>query len=135
MKDFLIAGTGAIGAVVAAALGGWDLALQTLVGFMAVDYMTGLMAAAIFKTSRKTQNGALDSVAGLKGLAKKGMMLAIVYIGFRLDSFIGADVVRYGVIVAFMTNELISIVENAGLMGIPLPPVVLKAIETLNKKV
>jgi len=121
------------GAVVASALGGWDLALQTLFCFMIIDYATGLILAGIFKKSKKN-SGALNSHIGFKGLVKKCVMLLMVIIGYMLDHMIGWDFIRYAVIIAFIANELISIIENASLMGIPIPHVLMQAIEILRKK-
>jgi toxin secretion/phage lysis holin len=63
------------------------------------------------------------------------MMLLFVLIGYRLDIMIGKDYIRDAMIIGFVTNEMISIVENAGLMGVKLPPIVVSAIDILQKKV
>ena len=125
---------GLIGSAVASAFGGWDAGLITLVLFMAIDYISGLLVAGVFKNSEKTDTGALESRAGVKGLCRKGMMLLFVLIGYRLDIMIGKDYIRDAMIIGFVTNEVISIVENAGLMGVKLPPIVVSAIDLLKKK-
>ena len=84
--------------------------------------------------SRKTENGALESGIGWKGLCRKGMTLLFVLIAYRLDLAIGTTYIRDAVVIGFIANELISITENAGLMGIPLPGIIIKAIEVLSKK-
>ena len=132
MKEYAAPVVGVTGAYIATALGGWDTALQTLVIFMAVDYITGLMLAGIFKQSKKSECGALSSKSSFKGLAKKGMQLLIVLIAFRLDIIIEIDFVRTAVILAFICNELISITENAAMMGIPIPDKLRKAIDVLH---
>ena len=66
---------GVIGGAIAGLFGGWDTALQTLVIFMAVDYITGLIVAGVFHTSPKTKTGTLESRAGWKGLCRKGVSL------------------------------------------------------------
>jgi len=76
----------------------------------------------------------LESKAGWKGLCKKGMTLLFVLIAYRLDIAIGTSYIRDAVIIGFMANELISIVENAGLMGLPLPAIINKAIDVLQSK-
>ena len=134
MKDYILTGIGITGGFLASLLGGWDSALYTLVLFMAIDYVTGLIVAGIFKKSGKTNNGALESMAGFKGLCKKGVMLLIVMLGYRLDLMVGTTFVKDAVVIAFVANEAISIVENAGLMGIPMPDVIIKAIEVLKKE-
>lgn len=125
---------GVIGSVFASMLGGWDTALQTLLIFMAIDYITGLAVAGVFQKSNKSENGALESKAGWKGLWRKGMTLLIVLIAYRLDVTIGSNFIRTAVIIAYITNESLSIIENAGLMGLPIPDAIKKGIEVLQQK-
>lgn len=125
---------GVIGGTIASVFGGWNAALTTLVLFMVIDYISGLTVAGVFHASRKTESGTLESRAGWKGLCRKGMTLLFVLIAYRLDLAIGVSYIRDTVIIGFIANELISIVENAGLMGIPLPSVITKAIDVLTKK-
>lgn len=134
MKDMICAGLGAVGGWISWLLGGWDSAVVTLLIFMAIDYISGLAVAGVFHASRKTDSGALESRAGWKGLCKKAMTLLFVLIAHRLDMVIGTTYIRDAVVIAFVANELISIVENAGLMGIPLPAVIEKSIDLLQKK-
>lgn len=134
MKEGICAAIGATGGAIAAAFGGWDDALITLVIFMSIDYISGLFVAGVFHKSNKTETGTLESRAGFKGLCRKAATLFFVLIGYRLDLAIGVDYIRNAVIIGFMANELISIVENAGLMGLPLPPVIKKAIDVLTTK-
>jgi toxin secretion/phage lysis holin len=114
--------------------GGWDAALVTLIIFMGIDYFTGLIVAGVFHNSTKTENGALESKAGWKGLCRKGVTLLIVLVACRLDLIMGSTFIRDAVIIAFIANETISIIENAGLMGVPIPSVIVKAIDVLTKK-
>lgn len=134
LKDGLSAAIGALGALIANLLGGWDSALITLLLFMAVDYFSGLVVAGVFHKSTKTASGALESKAGWKGLCRKGVTLLIVLIACRLDIVIGSDYIRDAVVIAFILNESISIIENAGLMGVPIPAVITKSIEVLRAK-
>lgn len=134
VKEMICTVVGLAGSFVAKAFGGWDSALVTLLFFMVVDYVSGLVVAGVFHKSKKSENGALESHAGWKGLCKKGMTLLFVLIAYRLDLALGLDFVRTTVIIGFMANELISIVENAGLMGIKLPVVLSKAIDILTQK-
>lgn len=133
-KDVLCVTAGAIGSAIAMLFGGWDTSLATLLIFMAIDYAAGLTVAGVFHASKKTESGTLESRAGWKGLCRKGMTLLFVLIGYRLDLAIGSNYVRDAVCIAFIVNELISIVENAGLMGIPIPAVITKAIDVLKSK-
>ena len=93
-----------------------------------------MIAAGVFKKSQKTKNGALESGAGWKGLCRKGMILVIILVAVRLDMIIGTNYIRDMVCIAFIVNETISIIENAGLMGVPVPVVITKAIEVLKEK-
>ena len=133
MKNAICTTAGAIGGVIASLFGGWDAGLATLVMFMAIDYVSGLVAG-VFHNSKKTASGALESKAGWKGLCRKGMSLLFVLIAYRLDLAIGSNYIRDAVIIGFIVNETISIVENAGLMGVPLPEVINKAIDILTSK-
>lgn len=134
MKEGICTGIGVVGGVIATAFGGWDEALVTLIIFMVIDYLSGLLVAGVFHNSKKTESGALESRAGWKGLCRKCVTLLFVLIAYRLDLAIGVNYIRDAVIIGFMANELISVVENAGLMGIPLPAVIQNAIDVLTKK-
>ena len=130
-KNILSIFIGIVGATITTLFGGWSVGLTTLVIFMAVDYISGILVAGVFKASPKSKSGALSSKVGYKGLCKKGMSLLIVLIAYRLDLLVGTNYIRDAVVIGFCVNELISIVENAGLMGIPLPPILIKAIDVL----
>lgn len=134
MKNSICTACGVVGGFIASAFGGWNAAMTTLIIFMVVDYLSGLMVAGIFHHSPKTENGALESRAGFKGLCRKGMTLLFVLTAYRLDLALGVNYIRDSVIIGFIANELISIVENTGLMGVPLPKVITKAIDLLVKK-
>lgn len=125
---------GVIGGVFTTLFGGWSAGMTTLVIFMAIDYIAGFTVAAVFKKSDKSENGALESRAGWKGLAKKAMTLLFVLIAYRLDLLMNTDYIKDAAVIAFCVNELISIVENAGLMGIPLPNVIKRALDILRDK-
>jgi toxin secretion/phage lysis holin len=101
---------------------------------MAVDYFTGLLVAAVFHKSDNTENGRLESRAGFKGLCRKGMTLIMVLVGSLLDELSGTDVIRNAVVIAYCVNEALSIVENAGIMGLPIPSIIKKALEVFQNK-
>ena len=134
MKRVICTVVGIVGGFIASLFGGWSTGLVTLLIFMSIDYMSGLIVAGVFHNSPKTGTGTLESRAGWKGLCRKCMTLLFVLIAYRLDLELSTNYIRDAVIIGFMANELISIVENAGLMGIPLPPVITKAIDVLTKK-
>lgn len=134
MKATFLTVTGAIGSFIAAALGGWDTAIITLCVFMLIDYVTGWILAVVFKKSHKTATGGYSSAIGIKGLCKKAMILLLVVVANLLDKQTGANFVRDAVCIAFMINEAMSILENAGLMGVPIPAALKKALDILNEK-
>ena len=134
VKTSVIGIAGLIGSIAAKMLGGWDAALQTLIIFMAIDYVTGLLVAGIFHKSEKSETGALESRAGWKGLCRKGMTLIIVLVAAQLDIVANTDIIRNTAIIAYIVNETISIIENAGLMGLPIPSIIRKALELLQKQ-
>ena len=134
MKDWICAVIGAAGGAVAAAFGGWSAGLTALVVCMAVDYATGLLAAGVFHVSRKTPHGGLESRAGWKGLARKAVTLLLVLAVCRLEAVLGVTYVRDAAVIGFCANEVLSIVENAALMGVPVPAAVASAIELLRQK-
>lgn len=134
MKEGICTGIGVVGGIVASLFGGWDAALITLMIFMGIDYLTGLIVAGVFHASEKTENGTLESRAGWKGLCRKGVSLLVVLVACRLDVIMGSNFIRDAVVIAFIANETLSIVENAGLMGVPIPAVIVRAIEVLKQK-
>ena len=134
MKQTLCTVLGVVGSALAAAFGGWDAALMALLVCISVDYISGSIVALVFHKSTKSESGAYNSAYGLKGLCKKCLMLLFVLVAVRLDALMGADYVRDAVCIGFCTNEVLSITENLGLAGIPMPQAVVKALEQLQKK-
>ena len=134
MKHFICAAGGVIGGIIATLFGGWTEGLLVLVILMAIDYFSGLVVAGVFHRSPKSANGGLESKAGLKGLMRKIFVLALVAVAHLIDRLIGTNYIRDAVVIAFCLNEVISILENAGLMGIPIPKVLQKAIDVLRDK-
>lgn len=134
MKNLICTSIGIVGAAVSTIFGGWSEALTTLLICMVIDYITGLVVAGVFHNSPKSTSGALESNAGLKGLFRKAAMLLFVLIGHRLDVAVGTTYIRDAVCIAFIANEVLSLVENAGLMGVPIPEVITNAIDVLKNK-
>ena len=128
MKDTICLIAGIVGGFIATLLGGWDSALATLIVFMGIDFVTGIVTAAMGK-SKHSESGTLNSTAGWVGLAKKFCILLMVVVGVRIDILIGTNCI------SFCLNELLSIIENTTLMGIPFPPAFKKAIDVLQTKV
>ena len=134
MKETACAAVGLIGSACCWAFGGWDSAMAALIVCMAVDYLTGSIVALVFHNSNKSETGAYNSTYGLKGLCKKGMMLLFVLVAVQIDRILGIDYARDAVCIGFCANEILSIVENLGLAGIPMPKAVTKALEQLQQK-
>ena len=134
MKQTLCTVLGMLGGALAAAFGGWDAALTALVVCICVDYISGSIVALVFHKSTKTESGAYNSAYGLKGLCKKGLMLLFVLVAVQIDRVLGTEYVRDAVCIGFSVNEILSIIENLGLAGIPMPEAVVKALEQLQKK-
>lgn len=133
MKETICTIVGIVGSFIAGLFGGWDASMVTLLLFMGVDYITGVAVAACGK-SPKSDTGRLSSKIGWRGLAKKCVSLLLVLVAVRLDITLGTSYIRDAVRIAFIANELLSITENAGLLGVPLPAVITKAIDLLQSK-
>ena len=134
MKNWILTAVGVVGGFISSLFGGWTAILTTLIICMAVDYITGLIVAGVFHKSPKTETGALESRAGFKGLLRKFTILFFVLIAHRLDLATGFSYIRDAVCIFFVCNEVLSIVENAILMGVPIPPVIKKALGQLQNK-
>ena len=133
MKEKICTLLGLLGSALCWAFGGWDASIAALLVCMAVDYISGSMVALVFHNSRKTESGTYNSTYGLKGLCKKGMMLLFVLVAVQIDKMLGTAYARDAVCIGFCSNEVLSIIENLGLAGIPMPQAVTKALEQLQK--
>ena len=134
MKQGICTALGVVGSFLAAVFGGWDAALAALLVCISVDYISGSVVALVFHKSSKSESGAYNSAYGLKGLCKKGLMLLFVLVAVQVDRLMGSDYVRDAVCIGFCSNEVLSIVENLGLAGVPMPKAVVNALEQLQKK-
>lgn len=124
----------AVGAALISALGGWDSSLQVLIGIMAVDYALGVAIALVWHKSQKSKDGTFESNASLKGLLRKLSALLVVYIAVQLDMLTHTDgYIRTAVIMFFVAHEGFSIIENLGIMGVPLPDVVKNAFAAIKQ--
>lgn len=134
MKEVVSAAAGIGAGVLSWVVGGFDTPILALILCMGVDYVTGLIVAGVFHTSPKTKSGGLDSRVGWKGLARKFVTLLMVVVANLADILLGLHYIRDAVIIAFCANECISILENAGLMGIRIPKVLTAALEKLGEE-
>ena len=134
MKSSVCTALGFLGGLISWAFGGWDAAMAALLVCMGVDYLSGSIVALVFHKSTKSESGSYNSIYGIKGLFKKGLMLLFVLVAVQIDTLLGVAYVRDAVCVGFCCNEILSITENLGLAGIPMPQIVVKALEQLQKK-
>ena len=123
-----------IGSALSYFIGGVDTMFVVLCVFLAVDYISGIIVACVFKNSTKTESGKVNSMVSFKGLCKKVFVVILVGVAHLLDVVLDTNFIRGGVVVAFISNETISIIENAGLMGIPIPAPLRKAIDILQDR-
>jgi toxin secretion/phage lysis holin len=125
----VLAGTicAAVGAAISFAFGLWTEALTFLLVVMAIDYFTGVIAAV-------RDGSGLNSNIGFWGLFKKGLILLVMLIAHRLDVLLGVDVVMGGAVYFYIANELLSIIENYGRMGLPLPDRLKRIVQVLRDR-
>lgn len=133
-KTAALSGVAAVGGFLSWLFGGWSTAMEVLLVCLALDYVTGLIVAGIFHKSPKTANGGLESRAGWKGLLRKVATLLMVALAHFVDVLVGTVYIRDAVVLAFCVNEMLSLLENFGLMGLPIPKALANAVELLKKK-
>ena len=127
MKEFICAALAGLGTFLTFIFGDWDVALQCLVIAIALDYISGLIKAFV--------NKELSSKIGVKGILKKVGVLVIVALAVLIDKITGeSGAVRTLVIYYFVANEGLSIVENLGEAGLPIPDVIKKALKSLKSE-
>lgn len=127
MKQIAVnSSAGFIGSIIAYLFGEWSQMLMLFFFVIIMDYLTGVMAAIVEKN--------LSSAVGYKGLIKKFSMVLLVVLAHQLDKFTGQSIIMTGVIFFFIANELISITENYGRIGLPLPPQIKNVIKMLKEK-
>lgn len=115
------------GAVASYLYGGWSALLGVLLVFVVADYVTGMVAAGI--------EGRLSSSIGFRGIARKLAIFLLVAMAHLADTALGQNhMIRDATIFFYMGNELLSIIENAGRIGVPIPPLITQAVEILRGK-
>ncbi|MEC0089179.1 phage holin family protein [Paenibacillus macquariensis] len=130
MNTLVIQGaSGLVGAVIAFTFGGWNQLLSIFLVVILIDYITGVLAAIKDKTG-------LNSKIGFWGITRKALMFIVILLAHQMDILLGQDlgVVKSGAIYFYMANELISITENYGRLGLPLPNKVTRIIKILKNK-
>lgn len=134
MKNGFLTCIAITGGAISFLLGGIDSLVHTLLIVQICDYVTGVLVAGVFHNSPKTKDGALESRAGFKGLVRKVLIWLLVIVANRIDIELATAYCRDAVLFAFIANEVLSLIENMGLMGLPIPSVITNAIELLKDK-
>ena len=118
----------AVGGFLGWFLGGYDGFLYALVLFIVLDYITGVMLAILMKE--------LSSNIGFKGIFKKVLIFMVVAVGHTIDVYVlgSGSAIRTAVIFFYLSNEGISIIENASKIGLPIPEKLKQVLEQLNKE-
>lgn len=119
---------GMAGALVTILFGEWTNALNALLIAMVIDYITGVMAAAVNPESQ------IDYKVGINGLAKKAIILLIVALGHLADSVLGTNIICIGITYGYLANEGLSIIGNAEAVGVPVPNIVKAAYHAIGEK-
>ena len=133
-KNVFISSFSIVTGLITSLLGGWTKGLNSLVVLMITDYIIGMILAIVFKKSSKTDTGGCSSKVGFVGLLKKFIILLMVVVGNQVDLLLSVHYVKDCCCIGFCANEIISIVENVGLMGIKLPKIITDSISILQKK-
>lgn len=134
MKDIFCWVCACVSSAILYLVGDITMPFIILLIFMCTDYITGLILSGIFKKSKKTESGGLSSEIGFKGLIKKVCIIICVIVANMLDYVLKTNYIRNVVIISFMTNEVISIIENLGLIGVKIPKAIINAIDILKGK-
>lgn len=124
---------GIIGSFLVGLFGGWSTGISVLCIFIVLDFITGLVGAALCK-SDKSETGGINSKVIWIGILKKLLELMMVVVGHQLDLLVGANYIRDAVVIAYIITETVSIIENAGLIGLPVPSIITKVIDVLKNK-
>lgn len=134
VKIFFCTVVGIVGGLIAELMGGWTNDVIALFVFMGIDLITGIAVATVFKKSNKSESGAYNSKAGFIGLCRKFAIVLVIIVAHYADVLLEVDFIRSAAIIAYISNELVSIIENVGLMGVPIPSKLKQAIEILRDK-
>ena len=102
---------------------------------MVIDLIVGFTVSAVWHKSSKTKSGKVSSKVMFKGIVKKILTLVLVVVAYQIDILLGYDVIRHIAIIAFIVQEIISIIENIAITGIKSPEIITKALDVLERSV
>lgn len=125
--------TGVVGGMITSLFGGWSTGIKVLLIIMLIDMLTGI-TSAIMNKSTKTDSGALNSYVVWKGILKKLTTLLMICMAYQLDLIFGTTIIRDATVIFYIFDEGVSVLENCGRIGIPLPTVITKALDILKEK-
>ena len=109
--------------------------LKILLLLMVIDLIVGFIVSAVWHKSSKTKSGKVSSKVMFKGIVKKILTLVLVVVAYQIDILLGYDVIRHIAIIAFIVQEIISIIENITITGIKAPDIITKALDVLERSV
>lgn len=134
MKNEYVLSFGIVGSVIGGLLDFIGIPISILVAVMILDFISGLVVAIYFKNSPKTETGTLSSKIGYRGLCRKCLVLIYFAVGLLLDKLLNVHYIANAVCFGFIANEILSIIENTGLMGFKAPAMIVNVIDILKKK-
>lgn len=135
VKEILSIMIGALGTGIMKLIGTPSQDLKILLLLMILDLIVGFTVSAVWHKSSKTESGKVSSKVMFKGIVKKMLTLVIVVIAYQMDILLGYDVIRHIAIIAFIVQEIISIIENIAITGIKAPDIITKGLDVLEKSV
>ena len=109
--------------------------LKILLLLMVIDLIVGFTVSAVWHKSSKTKSGKVSSKVMFKGIVKKILTLVLVVVAYQIDILLGYNVIRHITIIAFIVQEIISILENIAITGIKSPDIITKALDVLERSV
>ena len=109
--------------------------LKILLLLMVIDLIVGFTVSAVWHKSSKTKSGKVSSKVMFKGIVKKILTLVLVVVAYQIDILLGYNVIRHITIIAFIVQEIISIIENIAITGIKTPDIITKALDVLERSV
>ena len=109
--------------------------LKILLLLMVIDLIVGFTVSAVWHKSSKTKSGKVSSKVMFKGIVKKILTLVLVVVAYQIDILLGYNIIRHIAIIAFIVQEIISIIENIAITGIKTPDIITKALDVLERSV
>ena len=135
VKQVISLGIGALTTGLFKVIGEPTQDLKILLLLMVIDLIVGFTVSAVWHKSSKTKSGKVSSKVMFKGIVKKILTLVLVVVAYQIDILLGYDVIRHIVIIAFIVQDIVSIIENIAITGIKAPDIITKALDVLERSV